>query len=208
MTKPQNTHPKKSAQKRFEPREKRKAKKITEQYLHNSGLFYLQRYAASAAHFKTVMLRKVKKSCMDHPDQEFDKCAVMVDTLVEKFIHAGLLNDTLYIESNIRNMRQRGLSSRAIIAKMQTKGIPPEVTKNALDECDLHHHDSIQEAERYAVAKHIKRKSLGPYNKNEKLDFNKMIGRLARAGFSYDTSRSLLEMDTEEIEEILNSRKL
>ncbi len=208
MTKPQNPSQKTPAHKRFEPRQKRKAKKITEQYLHNSGLYYLQRYAASAAHFRTVMLRKVKKSCLDHPDQNYDTCAILVDALVEKFINAGLLNDTLYIESHVRSLRQRGLSKRAIIAKMKTKGIAAETTQDALEHNDLHHHESPQDAERYAVAKHIKKKSLGPYNKNEKLDFNKMIGRLGRAGFSYDTSRSVLEMSIDEIEDILHARKL
>ncbi len=67
----------------YKKREKPAPKKITESYLHNSGLYYLQRFSASSEHFRSVMMRKVKKSCMHHTDQDYDACAVMVDKLVE-----------------------------------------------------------------------------------------------------------------------------
>ncbi|MCD8497437.1 MAG: hypothetical protein LRZ85_04760 [Alphaproteobacteria bacterium] len=51
----------------------------------------MQRYAASSGHFRQVMLRKVKKSCHAHADQDYEACAVLVDALVDKFKASRLL---------------------------------------------------------------------------------------------------------------------
>ena len=48
--------------------EKRPPKKITPKYLNNVALWYLGRYASSAANLKRVLMRRVNKSCAHHGD--------------------------------------------------------------------------------------------------------------------------------------------
>jgi regulatory protein len=67
---------------------RKKPKKITAQYLHNAGLYYLQRFAASRGQFRSVMLRKIRRSCMEHREQDYEACAALVEKIVEKFERA------------------------------------------------------------------------------------------------------------------------
>src|SRR5687768_1034793 len=103
-------------------RGKKPPKKITETYLHNAGLYYLQRFSASSESFRRVMMRKVERSCRAHPEQDRAECARMVDELVRKFLGAGLLNDGQYAEAMVSTLRRRGLSSRAIQARLAARG--------------------------------------------------------------------------------------
>lgn len=183
-------------------REKRPPKKITETYLHNSGLYYLQRFAASKNHFKTVMKRKVKRSCLYHTDQNYEDCAHLVDQLADKFEQSGLLNDDLYTRGMVSSLRRRGKSKTAILAKMRAKGITPERTIEILDILDEEDHDSTESAEKQAALKLARKKNLGPYYRGDKdtMDTRKALGVFARAGFSYDVARYVLNIDPDEVE--------
>lgn len=178
---------------------KKRPKKITETYLHNAGLYYLERYASSAANFRSVMLRKVKRSCMTHTDQDYDQCAAMVDKLVEKFINVGLLDDRTYTRATVTSLRRRGKSTRTIQTTLRAKGLNPEQIETALNEIDTESHENSAEAERHAALTFARKKRLGPWRSDKEADFQKELSRMARAGFSYDTSRSVLEINEENI---------
>lgn len=177
-------------------------KRITETYLHNSGLYYLERYHASSGHFRTVMLRKVKKSCMHHTDQNFEDCAKLVDQLVEKFVNAGLLNDDLYLQGMIASYRRKGLSKRMIVQKLIMKKLDSDQIEDYLEK-----HDDAQDTkhpELKAAAIICRKKKLGCYAKDEN-DLQKELAKLGRAGFNYEISRKILEMSKDELEELIYS---
>jgi len=184
-------------------RQPKKPKKITETYLHNSGLYYLQRYASSVENFKKVMKRKVKKSCMAHPEQKYDDCARLVDDLAQKFISSGLLNDDLYTESMVRSLRRQGKSRRAIQMKLTQKGLNGEDISQALEKHDAISHENEQQAERFAAVRIMRKRRLGPFDLQQSKTPEKSMAALARAGFSYEIIRSVLEMNLEEAEEVL-----
>lgn len=175
------------------PPRKRLPKKISEDYLRNAGLYYLQRFAASKAHFKTVMMRKVERSCRHHPEQDIEECRAQVDKLADTFESAGLLNDALYTQGMVNSLRRRGLSRKAILAKMVYKGIAPDRTGQALQEHDNDAPD--RDAELGAALMLAKRKKIGPFAVPGKPgDPQKDLARLARAGFSYETARRIMDM--------------
>jgi regulatory protein len=170
---------------------KRTAKKITVSYLHNSGLFYLQRFASSRNNFISVMDRKIRKSCRDHPDQDYTACRAMLETLTETFERCGLLNDTLYVNSLIQSLQQRGLSRSGTISKLIQKGIPKDMALNALQQTDEPVHAEIDSAFIFA-----RRKKLGPFaTKPEKQNGKKAFAAFARAGYSYETARTVLNTE-------------
>ncbi len=189
------------------PRE-RAPKKITETYLHNSGLYYLQRFAASKAHFRSVMLRKVRKSCLHHKDQDFETCAALVEKLAERFEESGLLNDATYLGGMVRSLRRRGLSERAIVAKLAQKGIGASDTARALARYDAEigaeGPEGKSDAERRAALVYCRRKKIGPYAKDNNKDPRKFMASLARGGFSFDTIRFVLNIDLGEYSELLS----
>ncbi len=186
---------------------KRAPKKITETYLHNSGLYYLQRFSAGKAHFRSVMLRKVRKSCLYHEDQDFDECAALVDQLADKFEDTGLLDDAAYVRGMVSSLRRRGLSQRAIVAKLAHKRIEPDTTLQALDTHDRDFApDEESNAEKRAALIFCRRKKIGPFALNDKKTREQYMATLARAGFSFDTVNFVLNMNIEDGQDILMGR--
>lgn len=176
-------------------------KKISAQYLHNSGLHYLERFAASAAHFRKVMTRKIDRSCAFHTDQDRSACLAMLEDLIEKFRRAGLLDDTAYMRGMVQSLRRRGLSARMIAAKLSAKGLEARAVKAALDAHDV---DSGAEDSEFAAALRLaRRKRLGSFarQKPDERDYNRHLAALARAGFSCETAQRVLNLPAEEAEE-------
>lgn len=159
-------------------------RRITESYLHNAGLFYLQRFAASSGRFREVMLRKVRKSCRHHADQDPAECRRMVDELVVKFLASGLLNDEAYARGVVTSMRRQGKSGRAIQAKLKTRGIDGDTS--AFDS---------PEAEWESAMIFARKKKIGPFRIAKDTDPEKELAALGRAGFSYETARRVLAME-------------
>lgn len=176
-------------------------RKITESYLHNAGLYYLQRFASSHANFIEIMLRKVKKSCTHHVDQDFDTCKAMVETLAAKFIDLELLNDDVYTRGKIRALRYKGKSKRFILGHLRTKGIAKTLAIKHLGLHDQELGATDAKAEYDAALTHARKKRLGPYRRDKEENIQKELGSLARAGFSYDISKKILNTDSDEFEE-------
>lgn len=166
-------------------------KKITEKYLYNSGLAYLQRFPSSTAHFKTIMTRKIERSCRHHADQDKEACGALLDKVTAQFANMGYLDDALYLRGMVNSLRGRGLSARAIIMKLQQKGLAQDDIKAALGAYD----EEYESNDFDAALRLCRRKKIGPYGPAgaEPAQKQKWLGTLARAGFSYDVAVQALE---------------
>jgi len=188
--------------KRGKPRrEKKPPKKITEKYLYNSGLAYLQRFPASTPHFKRVMGRKIDKSCNYHKDQNREACVTMLDTTIETFVRQGLLNDGAYLSGMINSLRRRGLSTQAILSKLGMKGMTQERVLEALRTYDGD--AGVGNPDLAAALLLTRRKRIGAYRKDEDADRTKELAALARAGFGFDIAQKALSLPRDEAEDIL-----
>lgn len=101
-------------------------KKITLRYLENAGAYYLGRFSSSRENFRTVMQRKIEKSCKDHPEQDKQQCERILNSVIEKFERLGYINDAAYADSLYKSMRRQGKSLRVIRSRMLAKGINKE----------------------------------------------------------------------------------
>lgn len=189
------------AEKQKKRKQPRPPKKITETYLHNSGLYYLQRFAASSNHFRQVMMRKVKKSCHYHKDQDYQHCSELVDALVQKFVEAGLLDDEAYTKGVVNSLRRSGKSRRAVMTKLKVKGLPDHMVSRILNDHDTDIAETPEEAERNAALIFARKKRLGPFARDKETPHEKALATMARAGFSYDTCRFIIEMDSEDAQD-------
>ncbi len=186
------------------PPARKQPRKITPTYLHNAGLYYLQRFAASKGQFQRVMQRKIDKSCMAHPEQDREECQKWLSDVIAAFQRSGLLNDELYATGAIRSLRQRGLSSRAIEAKMAIKGVPATLVKKTLQEIDeLNENDPNL----VAALRQARKRRIGPYWPPDK-DItpelrDKHLATMARAGFDFDTAHKALKTDKEDADNII-----
>lgn len=194
----------------YPEKKKRQPRKITERYLYNSGLYYLQRYTASRAHFVTVMTRKIDRSCRAHEDQDREKCLEMLEKVVPQFEELGFINDEVYAKGMVVSLRKRGLSSKMIEMRLMAKGLKKDHIKQTLEEhdtssCDGHHPEIV------AGLRLIRKKKLGhfrtkPRSEGEEgqKESQKELAKMARNGFSYDIAKRVLNMDEEEIYQILS----
>ena len=151
-------------------RKKKTPRKITERYLRNSGMFYLQRFTASSGHFKSVMARKIKKSCYFHKDQDYDECILLLDKVTTEFLDQGLLDDVGYLRGMVTSLRRNGKSKKAIMAKLLQKSIPAQDIEKALQSYDEENNNDPREAEFLAALKFARKKRLGPYDKHQKYE--------------------------------------
>lgn len=179
---------------KIKPR-KKSPRRITPDYLHNAGLAYLQRFAASSGHFRAVMMRKIDRSCRHHTDQDKDACAKQLESLIERYVSAGLLDDAGYTRGAVTSLRRRGLSARAIQFKLTAKGVGSDMIADAVEE---HGEDDLMAALRLA-----RRKRIGPFRVKPDDHPDKAMAAMARAGFGYDTARRALNMDPDEAQAIL-----
>lgn len=198
----------KEENKAFGQKPRKKRKKISESYLYNSGLYYLERFPASVAHFKVVMNRKIERSFEDHPDQNREDITQWLDKVAQRFVELGYLNDVLFARGLINSLRRKGTSSTKIIMTLKQKGVDSETAKEVLQEVDA---DNVPSSDSYGEALHPdlnaalvlcrkKKMSADDYN-SDSMDYedqmklkNKYLGRLARQGFSFDIALKALEL--------------
>lgn len=172
-------------------RERKPPKKISKTYLENAALFYLQRYATSAENLKKVLMRKVMRSCAFH-EQAAEDFVPLVDELVARYQSVGLLDDKNFAQARVISLRRQGLSERAIMAKLQQKGLSAAQIEKALDVVD----GEKEDPEFTAALAYAKRKKLGPW-RTKTADPKKELAALGRAGFGFDVARRALGSDIE-----------
>ena len=190
-----------SGEKKFKP-----PKKISERYLHNSGLAYLQRFPTSTHHFRSVMTRKINKSCHYHKDQDPQECAKLLDQLIIKFQELALLDDKTYLKGMVSSYRRRGLSAKQIELKLQQKGFDRTTIGNELSKHDQQEYEcGDQNGDLYAAITFARKKRLGPFDVENKKPIDKALASMARAGFGYDIAMKTLEMSDEELQEHMRS---
>jgi len=182
-------------------------KQITERYLHNAGLFYLERFPASTAHFRTVMLRKIRRSCAYHKDQDIESCTAMLDALIIRFVDLGLLNDQAYLTGMVTSLRRRGLAARHIEMKLVQKGLSRDDVQQAIETFDMDHFDDGA-GDLHAAVIFARKKRLGPFDKTQRYTADKALAAIARSGFNYDICSRILALSFDEATALIAETKL
>ncbi|MDE1900411.1 MAG: regulatory protein RecX [Alphaproteobacteria bacterium] len=181
-----------------------KPRKIpTPQNLSNVALHYLERYAASEASLRRVLTNRIRRAAMQHPDFAADEgrqqeLRSAIETIIALHKRTGILNDTAFAEMRVHSLRRQGRSRRVIEQKLMTKGVARDTIKAAL----AGHDDDAdpREIERQAALTLARRRKWGPFRKKP-VDVEarrKDFAALARAGFSADIVRAVLDYDFED----------
>ena len=148
-------------------------KKITPQRLKNMAIYYLQRYDAGSHKLRTVLIRKIKKAQMEMPVP--DEAFIWVEQVIEQMQNLGYINDERYGENVVRRLSQSGKSTAFIKNKLKTEGFSQGQIDSLISDTD-----ELAQARLF-----VRKKRLGQ-------DLKKDLGKLARAGFSYDIARQAL----------------
>ena len=93
--------------------------------LKGAALDYLDRFAATRARLRQVMLRKIRNSVHAHGDDPAPLVAAL-DQTVEWLEAQGFLSDRAYAEAKARALTARGTSRVHVIARLASKGVVTE----------------------------------------------------------------------------------
>ncbi|MFC7050262.1 regulatory protein RecX [Emcibacter nanhaiensis] len=181
----------------------RKAGKITPDYLRNATYRYLERYASSEDNLRRVLRQKIKRRLMA-ADQAADLTAEhegWIEDVVQHCRKHALIDDELYALSRARSFLRTGNSRAKIIQKLLAKGISRDLIDRVLAELV----DEMGDSELFAAASYVRRRRFGSFSTRAADDARrqKEMASLARAGFSFDLSRRVLDSDRDELEDIL-----
>jgi len=165
----------------------------TPERLANIALYHLERFSSSAENLRRVLQRRVFKAARHFDDLDMDEANGWIDALIERYVESGLLDDRTYAQGRARSMTARGNSQRQIRMKLMAKGLSADDIDAALASLQSEHADP----ELTAAVKLARRRRLGPYADPDKRAERqeKDLATLARAGFSYDLARRVIEAD-------------
>jgi regulatory protein len=157
-------------------------RRLSEKSLGNAALFYLRRYSASAMQLRRALQRKVRRAAKEHPEQA-SQAPAWIDAVLERMTPAGYLDDERYATSKTASLRRAGKSTRAIRAKLRSKGLATEVVERATQ--------GAAAADEAAVWELARKKRLGVFRPPAARAERRLrdLSALARAGFSYELAR-------------------
>jgi regulatory protein len=182
---------------------RRGPRKATAKYLENSALFYLQRYASSAANLERVLLRKVERSAKAHDTDPVEGRRHVRD-IIAKLHRNGLLDDRLYAESRARSLNRRGASGRMVRMKLAREGVEDDHIDHAFEEL----REDYAEPDLAAALNYARRRRIGPYRTDPRTrqdNRERDLAALGRQGFSLDLALKVVEIaDEAELSELEN----
>ena len=112
-----------------------------------------------------------------------------------------ILDDELYSDSKARMFLRRGYSLNKINQSLRNKGIDNKYIKHSIDKIK---EDEI-EPDFVSALKLCKRRRIGPLRPgaNRELFYKKDMGILARGGFSFELSKRVLNLETDEFHKLI-----
>jgi regulatory protein len=172
---------------------KRIARPITAKYLQNAAAFYLERYPSTAEGLRRVLNRRVRKAQMlEAPVMDNVKQAI--ETIVAKFVDAGVIDDKAFAQTKARSLHRRGTSGRLTRQKLKMAGVDGDTLDKAMDGLDLELDTNPAQREWQAAVALACRRRVGPFRQKDRKDHRtKDLAAMARAGFAYDVAKKVID---------------
>ena len=155
---------------------------------------YLEKYSPSKQQLKVYLLKKYLTKIKGTKSKK--EVTLIIDDIIFNLEKNRVLNDEMYSDSKARMFLRRGYSLNKINQSLRNKGIDSKFIKQSLDKIK---EDEI-EPDFVSALKLCKRRRIGPLrpDANRELFYKKDMGILARGGFSFEMSKRILDLETEE----------
>tara|TARA_Y100001970_G_scaffold63968_2_gene81928 strand:+ start:1341 stop:1901 length:561 start_codon:yes stop_codon:yes gene_type:complete len=160
---------------------------------------YIEKYNPSRQQLKIYLLKKyLKKFSSTKLKKDITQ---LIDEILNNLEKNKFLNDELYSDSRARVLLRRGYSLNKINQSLRFKGIKSEFIKKSLSKIK----EKTIEPDFVSSLRLCKKRRIGPSRpqSNRDLFYKKDMGILARAGFSYDLSKRVLDLEKKEFEKLL-----
>ena len=160
---------------------------------------YLEKYSPSKQQLKVYLLKKYLTKIKGTKSKK--DVTSIIDEIITNLEKNKIVNDELYSDSKARMFLRRGYSLNKINQSLRNKGIDSKYIKLSIDKIK---EDQI-EPDFVSALKLCKRRRIGPVRPqaNRELFYKKDMGILARGGFSFDLSKRVLNLESDEFNKLL-----
>ncbi len=178
---------------RASKRPARRPKQVDAAFVERAALSYLDRFDATAAKLREVLLRRCRTTMLRAPTESPPseaQIAEWVGAIIERYQRSGILDDRRYAQHAADSLRRRGSSRHKIVGKLRQKGVAEATIAEVLE---VQERDNPAEELEAAIAL-AKRRRLGSYRREQGSTDRrrKDLATLARAGFSFDVAARAL----------------
>ena len=162
--------------------------------IRSSAYSYIEKYSPSKQQLKTYLLKKlIKKEQKKLIKKEIFN---LIDSVIVTLIDQKFLSDRYYSDAKSKAFYRKGYSLNKIRYNLIKKGIDQKYIKDSISKIK----ENESDPDFFSAIKVCKRRRIGPNREesNRSLFYKKDISILARSGFSYETSKKVLEIPKEE----------
>ncbi len=172
--------------------------------LYEAALTHLSRFAATEAGLARVLGRRIDRwvravAADREPEEIAGKAAAArgeVAGIIVKLRAAGALNDQAFAQARARRLAKAGKSRQASLAHLAGKGVNAEMARAVL------HSDEARELA--AACVFLRRRRAAPFGDADPL---KVLGAMARGGFSQEIARRAMRLPRDEAEQLIIALK-
>ena len=179
---------------------RKKTLDCTVEEMRSFSFSYIEKYAPSKQQLKTYLLKKYfKASLINVKKQDISN---LIDFVISDLEKTKFISDKFYSETKAKNLIQRGSSINKIRYYLISKGINNEYIKDTIGKIK----DNNQDQDFFSAIKICKKKRIGPgrTEDNRSLFYKKDISILARSGFSFETSKRVMDLKKDDYIKIIN----
>ena len=156
---------------------------IDEKTLIKYAVNYLSKYTSSKKNLENILKKKIRRITDDKKNRF--KIYNDLNFIIEKLEKNNIINDENYTNSKIRYLINQGKSKIFIKRYLIQKGINTKLANTQiLQFYNLDNNIELENAKKFAIKKNLM---------NDKIDFEKKLSKMARAGFSYEISKQVLK---------------
>ena len=154
-------------------------------YLLKYAIDYLSKFNSSKKNLDRILKLKIQRITKDKKERFY--LYSQIDYVLNELEKNKLINDQNYTYNKIRLFASQAKSKRFIENYLYQKGIEKKVIEEKLKDFE----DNNFEWEKKSAFTFAKKKRLLETDEN----FEKKLGKMARAGFSYELCREILKTD-------------
>ena len=154
-------------------------------YLLKYAIDYLSKFNSSKKNLDRILKLKIQRITKDKKERFY--LYSQIDYVLNELEKNKLINDQNYTYNKIRLFASQAKSKRFIENYLYQKGIEKKVIEEKLKDFE----DNNFEWEKKSAFTFAKKKRLLETDEN----FEKKLGKMARAGFSYELCREILKID-------------
>ena len=160
---------------------------------------YLEKYSPSKQQLKVYLLKKYLTKIKGSKSKK--EVTSIIDEIVLNLEKNKILNDEMYSDSKARMFLRRGYSLNKINQSLRSKGIDDKYVKQSIDKIK----ENEIEPDFVSALKLCKRRRIGPIRpeSNRELFYKKDMGILARSGFSFEMSKRVLNLESDEFNKLI-----